>query len=546
MAFIQIPNLPAVIGLAGDELFEGVQAGTSVKISLNQIIAATRSGLPTTLPIPVILGGTGVSTLTGYVKGSGTSPFTASATIPNTDITGLGTMSVQDANAVAITGGSVTGITDITVSDGGTGVSTLTGYVQGSGTSPLTASITIPVSDITGLGTMATQNANAVAVTGGTINGTTVGATIRAAVSATTLNANDASVISVSSASAALTVTQTGAGAAILVEDETSPDSTPFIVDATGNVGIGTSTLTGLLNLYAASNATLYVSGDAATSIVAARSSSDTISASVNFRKYRGTTAVPTAVASGDVLGTSNYTAWDGATLRVSAQIVGTVDTFAAANDVSSFLTFLTRPSGVAAPVTERLRIASAGQIGIGGANYGTTGQTIVSAGAAAAPAWGVLPVTGGGTGVTTSTGSGAVVLDTGPTITGAALNGTVGATTPSTGVFTTLSDAAGNVRDIVNNAKVAAYILALTDNGEMINITTGGVTVNSGIFSAGNNVTIYNNSAASQTITQGAGVTLRLAGSATTGNRTLALRGICTIVCVASNEFVVSGAGVT
>lgn len=45
-----------------------------------------------------------------------------------------------------------------------------------------------------------------------------------------------------------------------------------------------------------------------------------------------------------------------------------------------------------------------------------------------------------GGTGVTSSTGSGAVVLGTGPTITGAALNGTIGATTPSTGAFTTLS----------------------------------------------------------------------------------------------------------
>jgi hypothetical protein len=36
------------------------------------------------------------------------------------------------------------------------------------------------------------------------------------------------------------------------------------------------------------------------------------------------------------------------------------------------------------------------------------------------------------------------------------------------------------------------------------------------------------------------------LAGSATTGNRTLAQRGIATILCVASNTFVCSGAGVT
>ena len=80
-----------------------------------------------------------------------------------------------------------------------------------------------------------------------------------------------------------------------------------------------------------------------------------------------------------------------------------------------------------------------------------------------------------------------------------------------------------------------------------MINITTGGVTVNTSIFTVGNNITIFNNSSSSQTITQGVGVTMYQAGTATTGNRTLAQRGICTIVCVAnSTTFVISGAGLT
>jgi hypothetical protein len=56
-------------------------------------------------------GGTGVTNLTGYVKGNGTSAFSASASIPNTDITGLGTMSTQNASAVAITGGTLNGVT---------------------------------------------------------------------------------------------------------------------------------------------------------------------------------------------------------------------------------------------------------------------------------------------------------------------------------------------------------------------------------------------------------------------------------------------------
>ena len=47
--------------------------------------------------VPVANGGTGASTLTGYVKGNGTSTMMAASTIPNTDITGLGTASTKDA-----------------------------------------------------------------------------------------------------------------------------------------------------------------------------------------------------------------------------------------------------------------------------------------------------------------------------------------------------------------------------------------------------------------------------------------------------------------
>lgn len=49
------------------------------------------------------------------------------AALTGTAVHGLGTMSTQGASAVAITGGSVTGITDITVADGGTGSSTASG-----------------------------------------------------------------------------------------------------------------------------------------------------------------------------------------------------------------------------------------------------------------------------------------------------------------------------------------------------------------------------------------------------------------------------------
>lgn len=47
------------------------------------------------------------------------------------------------------------------------------------------------------------------------------------------------SVITDSSTGNALRITQTGNGNALLIEDSSNPDSTPFVIDANGNVGIG-------------------------------------------------------------------------------------------------------------------------------------------------------------------------------------------------------------------------------------------------------------------------------------------------------------------
>ncbi len=85
-------------------------------------VYATSTSALTTGTLPVTAGGTGATTLTGYVYGNGTGAMTASTTIPNTAITGLGTMSTQNANNVAITGGSIINLTTfdgITI-DGGT------------------------------------------------------------------------------------------------------------------------------------------------------------------------------------------------------------------------------------------------------------------------------------------------------------------------------------------------------------------------------------------------------------------------------------------
>lgn len=55
-----------------------------------------------------------------------------------------------------------------------------------------------------------------------------------------TFSVSSTQVIEVSSLLAALRVTQTGFGNALLIEDSFNPDNTPFVVTSAGNVGIGT------------------------------------------------------------------------------------------------------------------------------------------------------------------------------------------------------------------------------------------------------------------------------------------------------------------
>jgi hypothetical protein len=110
------------------------------------------------------------------------------------------------------------------------------------------------------------------------------------------------------------------------------------------------------------------------------------------------------------------------------------------------------------------------------------------------------------------------------------------------------ISDSIGSVRSIPQNGKNANYTLQSTDNGQMINVTSGNITVPGGVFASpyGQTISIFNNQNSSNAVVQGSGVTLRLAGTAATGNRTLARYGVATVICVAANTFVISGAGLT
>ena len=283
-------------------------------------ILTNATGLPlstgVTGTLPVGNGGTGATSLTGYVKASGTAAFAAVATIPGSDVSGnisgnaanvtgvvavanggtavtsapangqlligngtgytlatltagtgvsitngagtitinapeVGTVTAVTATApLASSGGNTPDISltgTVGVNNGGTGATTLTGYVKASGTAAFTAVAQIPNTDISGLGTMSTQNANNVAITGGAINGTTVGATTPGSGAFTTLVAAGASITSINSGVALLTtatvtnLTATGASIA-----SANIGNLQFTGASAASMNIGTAVITNL------------------------------------------------------------------------------------------------------------------------------------------------------------------------------------------------------------------------------------------------------------------------------------------------------------
>ena len=98
--------------------------------------------------------------------------------------------------------------------------------------------------------------------------------------------------------------------------------------------------------------------------------------------------------------------------------------------------------------------------------------------------------------------------------------------------------------RGLPQNSQTASYTLALADQGKHISITTGGVVIpanGSVAFPVGASIVIFNNSGSNQTISITTD-TLRQAGTASTGSRTLAQYGLATLVKVTSTVWVVTG----
>jgi hypothetical protein len=103
------------------------------------------------------------------------------------------------------------------------------------------------------------------------------------------------------------------------------------------------------------------------------------------------------------------------------------------------------------------------------------------------------------------------------------------------------ISDQIGEIRSVPINSQTSAYTLIATDHGKFIS-TDSAITVPPSVFTAGQTVTIYNDSASSFAITKGAGVTMYWVQTGADADRTLSTRGVATILCVATNVFVITG----
>lgn len=115
-----------------------------------------------------------------------------------------------------------------------------------------------------------------------------------------------------------------------------------------------------------------------------------------------------------------------------------------------------------------------------------------------------------------------------------------------NTVAYGSVSDSKGDLRKIIFKQESSAYTLVAADSGKAIEIATGGITVPVNVFVGGDAITILNDSASDQTITQGSSVTMFNSGDGSSGNRILAGRGMATLYFVNSSTCYISGAGLS
>jgi hypothetical protein len=168
-------------------------------------------------------------------------------------------------------------------------------------------------------------------------------------------------VISGSTTADLLRITQTGAGNALLVEDSTNPDSTPFVIDASGRAIVGNTTSVSVGGI----NPLLQVHNTLANAFLA-RWSANASGSELRMGKSRSATVGSFSVVSAsDVLATINGYGDDGTEFILAGSVAVRAEGTISTGVVPGRLEFGTaNSSGVN---TERMRIDSAGGVSIGG-----------------------------------------------------------------------------------------------------------------------------------------------------------------------------------
>jgi hypothetical protein len=171
-------------------------------------------------------------------------------------------------------------------------------------------------------------------------------------------------IIDVNSGMDALRITQSGGGNALMVEDSTNPDTTPFVIDGTGAVTRGATSAYSTVSITTATTPYIQTHGTTVSTSAIGQFGWNA-NPYYSFNKSAGALGVYTAVASGDILGRIQFNGADGSAFVAGALISAEVDGATGTNDMPGRLVFSTTADGASSP-TERMRIRSDGNIGMG------------------------------------------------------------------------------------------------------------------------------------------------------------------------------------
>ena len=526
-AQVTITQLPTAGALTGTELVPIVQNGVTVQTTTGSIASGTGGSVmsvavasangfsgtvanPTTTP-DITIG----TTVTGMLKGSGSGLTSA---VANTDYQSPIALTTTGSSGAATFDGTTLNIPQYTGGGGGSGTVTSVSVVSANGF-------------------------------GGSVATATTTPAITVTTSITGLLKGNGTAMSAASAGtdyqAPITLTTTGtSGAATFV------GNTLNIPQYTSGGGSGTVT-----SVAATVPAFLSVTGSPiTTSGTLAISYSGTALPIAN-----GGTGITTTPTNGQLL-IGNGTGYSLATLTQGSNITitngaGTITIAGNAGTVTSVAQSFTGGliSVAGSPVTSSGTLALTVAGTSGGIPYFSTASTWATSAALAANAL----VVGGGAGAAPST----ITTGTG-VVTALGVNtGSSGAIVTQGGAIisaTTINDSAGTgysigYRQMPQNNQAAAlsYTLVLADDGKHIYLTGGTtntltVPTNASVaFTIGTVITVVNNNSGICTIS-GPTSGLQLANGALATTRSLATKGMATMVKVGTDLWYVSGAGVT